>query len=193
MLAALQQYATRTCYAELQASQNLAVTNATVQLQTLTVQQAAASVTLAQLQQQSAQMQASYWQQMLGSDIGSLEQSAISAHADAERPADRGGRGQRCAWASWKRHRQLWRRASPGALAAGADIGSRRRRHCRADRQRAGEPGDPAGQLAVPVRPRQRERADRRPADHDRAPTSCRWPASSWSSPSCRRPTRPTR
>ena len=78
MLAALQQYQ-QAAYAELQARQNLTVTNATVQLQTLTAQQAAASVTLAQLQQQSAQMQASYWQQMMSSNIGSLEQSAISA------------------------------------------------------------------------------------------------------------------
>jgi Tc toxin complex TcA C-terminal TcB-binding domain len=78
MLAALQQR-DQDLYEELQARQNLAVTNATVQLQTLTVQQAADSVTLAQLQQQSAQMQAAHWQQMLGSDIGSLEQSAITA------------------------------------------------------------------------------------------------------------------
>ena len=87
MLAALQQHQ-QAAYAELQARQNLTVTNATVQLQTLTVQQAAASVTLAQLQQQSAQMQASYWQQMLSSNIGSLEQSAISAQQTPERPAD---------------------------------------------------------------------------------------------------------
>jgi len=78
MLAALQQYQ-QAAYAELQARQNLTVTDATVQLQSLTAQQAAASVTLAQLQQQNAQMQASYWQQLQGSDIGSLEQSAITA------------------------------------------------------------------------------------------------------------------
>ena len=78
MLAALQQYQ-QAAYAEMQARQNLTVTNATVQLQTLAVQQAADSVTLAQLQQQSAQMQSSYWQMLQGSDIGSLEQSAITA------------------------------------------------------------------------------------------------------------------
>ena len=78
MLAALQQRH-QDLYEQLQASQNLTVANATVQLQTLAVQQVTASVTLAQLQQQTAQMQAGYWQQLLGSDIGSLEQSAISA------------------------------------------------------------------------------------------------------------------
>ncbi len=78
MLAALQQYQ-QAAYAELQARQNLTVASATVQLQTLTVQQAADSVTLAQLQQQSAQMQSSYWQMLQSSDIGSQEQSAITA------------------------------------------------------------------------------------------------------------------
>jgi pSer/pThr/pTyr-binding forkhead associated (FHA) protein len=78
MLAALQQR-DQDLYEELQARQNLTVTTATVQLQALTVQQAADSVTLARLQQQTAQLQASHWQQMLGSNIGRLEQSAIAA------------------------------------------------------------------------------------------------------------------
>jgi hypothetical protein len=78
MLAALQQQ-DQDLYEELQARQNLTVANATVQLQALTVQQAADSVTLATMQQASAQLQASYWQTLLSSDIGGLEQGAISA------------------------------------------------------------------------------------------------------------------
>ncbi len=77
MLSALEQ-ADQATYAEMQARQNLAVATSTVQLQSLSVQQATDSVAVAQLQQQSAQMQGSYWQQMMSSDISSLEQSAIS-------------------------------------------------------------------------------------------------------------------
>jgi hypothetical protein len=77
LLSALVQ-AGQAAYTEMQARQNLSVANSTVQLQALTVQQASDSVTVAQLQQQSAQMQGSYWQQMMNSDITSLEESAIS-------------------------------------------------------------------------------------------------------------------
>jgi peptidoglycan hydrolase-like protein with peptidoglycan-binding domain len=78
MLSALQQQDQAT-YDELQARQNLAVANATVQLQSLTATQATDGVTLAQLQQQQTQITTDHWQQMLGSDVAGLEQSAITA------------------------------------------------------------------------------------------------------------------
>jgi hypothetical protein len=78
MLAALEKRDQGT-YEELQARQSLAVATATVQLQDLAVRQATDGVTLAQLQQQRAQIQTDHWQQMLQSDVGDLEQSAIDA------------------------------------------------------------------------------------------------------------------
>src|SRR5208283_5472045 len=68
MLSAMEK-ADQGTFDELQARQNLQVANATVQLQSLAVEQANDGVSLAQLQQQRAQTETSHWQEMLGSDI----------------------------------------------------------------------------------------------------------------------------
>jgi hypothetical protein len=66
-------------YDQLQAQQHLALAQQTVQLQQLTVTQASDGLTLAQLQQQKATTASDYWQQMLNSDVSSLEQQALSS------------------------------------------------------------------------------------------------------------------
>ncbi len=78
MLTALEKYYAA-AYDELQARQNLDVANATVKLQNLTLAQANDGVTLAQLQGRVAQTQMDHFQQLMQSDIGSLEQQAIDA------------------------------------------------------------------------------------------------------------------
>ena len=195
MLAALQQR-DQDLYEQLQASQNLAVANATVQLQALAVQQATASVTLAQLQQQTAQLQAGDWQQMLGSDIGSLEQSAISAMTVGRDLQEAAAANSFAASVVSAFNPANW--ASFGATTASDVSAGLSVRRCRGKLsgrhlQRAGQPRTAAGRPGSTSTRLATASAQTAGQQITIAPTSSGWPASSWSSPSSRHQTRPTR
>src|SRR5262249_59017922 len=67
-------------YAALRAQQDLESAGANVTLQNLKVQEAADSVTLAADQIKRASDQVGHWQNLLSSDVGSLEEASIVLH-----------------------------------------------------------------------------------------------------------------